>query len=119
MAACIESCGNAFIEKVKVGGEMLALYVLDPADVVVMRDERGRKIFKVFPPDARGEARTLSAAQILHVRGFTPKGGDVGISPIAQYANAIGTGLADAGVPGALLRQRRHAQQLPARCRGA
>ena len=94
IAASIETCGNAFAEKVKVNGEVLALYVIDPSDVIVKRDDRGRKVFDVFQPDSPERRRRLSAAQVLHVRGFTPKGGDVGISPIAQYANAIGTGLA-------------------------
>lgn len=97
VAACVETWGNAYIRKLKgaVGrrarAELLGLYVVDPSIVQVKRDERGRKVYEVDNGRRREE---LYDTDIIHVRGFTPAGGDVGLSPIAQHRIALGNALA-------------------------
>lgn len=91
IASSVESCGNAFIRKLKVKGRVVALYVLDPTTIVVKRGEGNSKVFEI---GVGGTKETLSAAQVLHVRGFTLYGGDMGLSPIAQFRTSIASALA-------------------------
>src|SRR4030095_3316466 len=67
-AACVESNGNAYIGKVKAGGQVIALIVIDPNRVEVLR-EGGGKVFMVR--EGGNRKRRFTAADILHVRGFT------------------------------------------------
>ena len=85
--ACVEASGNAFVFKVKAGGEVVALIVIDPRRVEVYRDG-GEKRFRVW--DDEGRQQDYSAATILHVRGFTVDGSDVGLSPITVHRQRIG-----------------------------
>jgi HK97 family phage portal protein len=89
--ASVETCGNAFVRKFKARGRVLAMYVLDPSTVTVKRTDGNAKVFEIR--DGRVK-ETLSAAQVLHVRGFAPYGGDVGLSPIAQHREALASALA-------------------------
>lgn len=91
IASSIETCGNAFVRKFKTRGKVVALYVLDPSSVVVKRTEGNAKVFEIW---ADGYKETLSAAQVLHVRGFTLYGGDIGLSPIQQHRLSLGSAIA-------------------------
>jgi HK97 family phage portal protein len=91
IASSIETCGNAFVRKLKVRGKVVALYVLDPSTVVVKRSDGNQKTFEIGVGSAK---ETLTAAQVLHIRGYTLYGGDVGLSPIAQHRQALGAALA-------------------------
>lgn len=91
IAASVETWGNAYIRKLKSRRGLLAMYVLDPSAVRVKRDEGNRKVFEVTTAGRRVE---LTDVDVLHVRGFTPRGGDVGLSPIQQHREAIGSALA-------------------------
>jgi HK97 family phage portal protein len=91
VAVCVETHGNAFVRKLKVRGKVVALYVLDPYLVQVKRDEGNQKVYVL---SYGGTRETLGAGSVLHVRGFTLKGGDVGLSPIALHRETLGSGLA-------------------------
>lgn len=93
VSASIETTGNAFIHKIKSRGRIEELLVVDPNFVRVYRDSDSReKKFDVLVDNVRYEGFTTS--EILHIRGFTLRGGLVGISPIAEHRNAIGVALA-------------------------
>jgi HK97 family phage portal protein len=87
IAACVESSGNAFVQKVKAAGRVIALIVIDPARVEVYRDN-GEKRFRVWPED--GKQQEYGTGSIIHIRGFTVNGSDVGLSPISQHRQRIG-----------------------------
>jgi HK97 family phage portal protein len=87
VVACIEGAGNAFIQKVKAGGQVVALIVIDPGRVEVKR-EQGQKTFLVR--NAQGGKDTYTASTILHIRGFTVNGSDLGISPIQAHRTKLG-----------------------------
>jgi len=89
--ASIETCGNAFVRKFKSRGRVVALYVLNPSTVTVKRTEGNNKVFEI---GIGRDKETLSSAEVLHVRGFAPYGGDVGLSPIAQHREALSSALA-------------------------
>lgn len=92
-AASIEATGNAYLQKAKSRRRVEALFLIDPARVQVVRDrDSGRKLFRVMLD--RGGSAELDSGSILHLRGFTIAGGDVGLSPIAVARNSIGTALA-------------------------
>src|SRR5205085_5705946 len=92
MFVCVETRGNAYIQKVKVAGEVLALYVIDPDIVQVHRDSPGaRKTFAISGRDGRVD---LTAADVLHIRGPSLKGGDVGQTPLRMAADTMHAALA-------------------------
>jgi HK97 family phage portal protein len=97
IVACLELYGNAYLQKVKGPGrvpdssEVLALIVIDPLRVLVERRD-GEKIFRIRTTDGREEVR--SAADVLHIRGFTMQGADVGLSPIALHRQKLGAMIA-------------------------
>lgn len=88
VVACLESNGNAYLQKVKAGGEVVALIVVDPSRVRVRR-ENGEKQFLVR--EDGGKEQVYDAGTILHIRGLTLNGSDVGISPIALHRQKIGS----------------------------
>lgn len=88
IAACLEASGNAFLQKVKAGSEVVALIVIDPQRVEVERNE-GEKRYLIHKDD--GTRDTLSSSTVLHIRGFTVNGSDVGLSPIAMHRQRIGS----------------------------
>src|SRR5262245_25885641 len=99
IAASVEATGNAYVQKVKSGGKVEQMYVLDPLAVTVEREPKTlRKVFRVA--DQRVGSRTVDSSVILHVRGFTLSGGLAGISPIELHRHALGTGLAVQEVEG-------------------
>jgi HK97 family phage portal protein len=97
IVACLELYGNAYLQKVKGPGrqpgstEVLALIVIDPLRVLVERRD-GEKIFRVRNDQGHEEIR--SAAEVLHIRGFTMQGADVGLSPIALHRQKLGSMIA-------------------------
>jgi HK97 family phage portal protein len=88
VAACLETSANAFIQKVKAGGQVVALIVIDPGRVEVKR-EQGQKVFVVR--NANGGKDTWTASTVLHIRGFTVNGSDLGISPIQAHRTKLGS----------------------------
>jgi hypothetical protein len=76
------------------------LWVIDPAIVTVERDRR--TFAKTFVIRSSGTtdrhptdpALRLTAADVLHVRGPTLKGGDVGVTPLRLAADALGSAIA-------------------------
>jgi HK97 family phage portal protein len=118
----VESWGDAFIHKVKITrGAVDAMFVIDPAIVTVQRNRRTNEkefhVRGVQNPDRREDQTNvdlvLTASEVLHVRGFTLKGGDRGMSPIRLARENLAAGLArqsyvnhffrnDASPPGAI-----------------
>jgi HK97 family phage portal protein len=93
VASAIETTGNAFIQKTRTRGRIEELLVIDPNYVKVYRDrDTGEKRFDVLIDNVRYEGFTSS--EILHIRGYTLRGGLVGISPIAEHRHALGVALA-------------------------
>lgn len=88
VAACIEASGNAFIQKVKAANEVIALIVIDPPRVEVTR-KNGEKRFTVT--DEQGRRQDYTASTILHIRGFTVNGADIGLSPITVHRQRLGS----------------------------
>lgn len=87
ISACLESAGNAFVQKVKAGGEVVALIVIDPQRVQIKR-EGGEKRYIIQGRD--GRSQVLTASQVLHIRGFTVDGSDLGLSPIGLHRASLG-----------------------------
>lgn len=93
VSACLEFTGNAYIQKLKTGSRVQELQVIDPYGVRVYRDkDSGEKRF-----DVTVDGKTygdLGTSDILHVRGFTLRGGLQGVSPISEHRQALGVALA-------------------------
>lgn len=89
IAACIETRGNAFVQKIRdARGRVTELIVIDPDAVRVYRDSDTRE--KKFDIQAAGDRYVgLTSTDILHVRGMTLRGGIRGISPIELHRNSI------------------------------
>jgi HK97 family phage portal protein len=89
ISACIETRGNAFLQKVRdARGRVVELIVIDPDAVRVYRSAETRE--KTFDIRA-GEVdyQGLTSTDILHIRGMTLRGGIRGISPIELHRNSI------------------------------
>jgi len=96
-AMSVETTGNAFIWKatsrrpVRDEGD-IQLFLLDPNNVQVKRDENNRKYYEVWRNRQR---ERVSAAQILQIRGWTViPGGDMGVSPVTLHRETLGAALA-------------------------
>lgn len=84
VAACIESSGDAFLQKAKSRKRVEAMFLINPALVVVERDrETGELKYCIT---VKGERLELTRREILHIRGITFNGGDRGVSPIKSEA---------------------------------
>lgn len=93
IAACIETTGNAIVQKIKdTRGRVVELLVIDPDYVKISRDKDGQKIISVKVSD--DTTLKLTSADVIHIRGFTLKGGLVGLSPIQAHRNALGNAMA-------------------------
>lgn len=86
--ASVESCGNALVQKIKNRGKVVELIPLD-MDYCQIRKVEGNKIFEVRE-EGKSRPSTYTPDDIIHVRGFTPKGGVVGLNPIARYRQSLG-----------------------------
>ena len=97
VAGSVETDGNAYIWKavarrpVRDEGD-IQLFVLNPANILLKRDENGRKYYEVR---RRGQSERVPASQILHIRGWTVvPGADLGVSLISLHRETIGAALA-------------------------
>jgi len=88
IVACLETQGNAYLQKVKAAGEVVALIVIDPRRVNVRRDN-GDKVFDVRGDRPGESSQTYTASTILHIRGFTLEGSDTGLSPIGLHRQKL------------------------------
>lgn len=92
ISACVDSCGNAFILKRKDRRRVAELEVLNPEQVRCYQDRQtGEKKFDIAT--VGGRIVGLTTADVLHVRGFTFKGGIVGLSPVSVYRSALGSAI--------------------------
>jgi HK97 family phage portal protein len=89
ISACIETRGNAFLQKVRdLRGRVVELIVIDPDAVRVYRSAETReKKYDIRAGQTQYEG--LTSTDILHVRGMTLRGGIRGISPIELHRNSI------------------------------
>ncbi len=87
-----EGFGNSFVRKIKAKGRVTELVPIDPDYVRVRRDKStGEKVFDVRMGSSDTSTRTLTAQDILHIRGYTPRAGSVsGLSPIQVFRNPLG-----------------------------
>lgn len=93
VSATVESTGNAFIRKVKLGPNaprVEEMYLMDQAQVRAVRDDAGRKVFEIWNG---GRKDILTSSEVLHVRGFTIRGGDMGITAIQLHRHFLGSAL--------------------------
>lgn len=103
VAACIEGHGNAFIHKVKIQpGRVERLYLVDPMKVRIRRNRDGERVFMIHQPN--GQQLELTSSEMLHIRGITLNGGDVGLSPIQAARESMGTAVARYRTEGSLWR---------------
>jgi HK97 family phage portal protein len=94
IATGIEGFGNAFIEKVKAGNEVVELRVLDPNRVRIRKDDKtGEKLFDIVYSTRKIE-RGLTADRILHFRGWNLDGQFSGLSLIQHYRWSLGNFIA-------------------------
>jgi HK97 family phage portal protein len=93
VASSIESCGNAFIFKVKSTGRVVELHVIDPDTVRMTRDpDTGDKLFELF---TGGKVNEYGTDTVMHIRGPVLKGGQIaGFSPISLFMTSLGVALA-------------------------
>lgn len=97
VSACVETSGNAYLLKVKDRGQVIRLYLIPPRIVNVRRDIRTGELQYVITQrsdDRREDAQTLTRSEVIHVRGITLDGADVGLSPIAVARDMIGASTA-------------------------
>ncbi|MGH3428268.1 MAG: phage portal protein [Mycobacteriales bacterium] len=98
ISSSIEGFGNACLQKIKVGrpgvdGEVADLRPLDMEKVRIYQDSvTDQKLFDLYLPN--GTKRTTDCSEILHIRGWNPKGGLVGMSPIQNHRASLGNFLA-------------------------
>ena len=85
--------GNAFLQKIRDGRQVVELYPLDPRTVTV-RVRGGAVTFEVRHPDAPGGMRTLTRTDIIHLPGMLLDDPVVGVSPVEVHANEIGAEIA-------------------------
>lgn len=93
LAAGLESCGNAFIYKARMlrARRIAALKVLQPENMTVRRDQNtGELVYEWW--NGRQTIR-FPTEDILHIRGDTMGGGDIGYSPIQVHRMALKTQL--------------------------
>ena len=84
-AAWVASQGNAFAEKIELGGEVIALRPL-PNCQPYRRPADGALEYHLYD---RGRLEILPRAKVFHVRGLT-MAGDLGVSPIVAGVNSLG-----------------------------
>lgn len=108
ISANIEGYGNACVQKIKaprpgMNGEVVDLRPLDMEQLKIYADPKtGEKLFDLTLPN--GQVRTTDSSEVLHFRGFTPRGGIVGMSPIQQHRAALGNYIAQQNYMGHFFR---------------
>ncbi|WP_447896040.1 phage portal protein [Vreelandella sp. GE22] len=78
--------GNAFVEKRRVGGRVVALNPLLPQNMVVSREDNGRLKYQYTE---NGNQRTIAEKDVMHIRGFGLDG-VCGMMPIKQGRDILG-----------------------------
>ena len=92
LALSIEASGNAFVQKIRSSRRVEELYVLDPQRVACyVKNGETRYDYWRSP----GERVTLTSADVLHIRGFTPTpAGLCGVSLMQLHRDPLGSALA-------------------------
>lgn len=85
--------GNAFLWKVKVRGNVKALYPLMPGLVTVKRKD-GQIVYEIRQQPTGPVTRTVTKAEIIHVPGIVLDDPAIGVSLITAHRHGIGTSLA-------------------------
>jgi len=101
LARCVETDGNWCAIKLKRRGKVVAL---DPIPPEAFQIRQGTDGFKVFDIQDGTRRRTLTTADVLHVRGRTTRGFLSGFTVMQLYANEIGNALALSEFQGAFFR---------------
>jgi HK97 family phage portal protein len=83
VAVCVETRGNAYVHKVKARGQVVALFLIDPDIVTVRRNDSGVLVYRI---GGRSGTVEMTRSEVLHVRGPTFKGGDIGMTPLQADA---------------------------------
>lgn len=107
VVACVESHGNAYLLKVPGAARTVEMmYVIDPnfvrpmrADELHPRFERNEIFYRLWKD---GQPTDYGRSEILHIRGFTLKGGLVGLSPIQIVRHKLGAAMARSRFEGVL-----------------
>lgn len=81
--------GNAFVEKKRVAGRLIALHPLLPQNMAVKRRESGQLQYTYTE---NGTKRELAADDVMHIRGFGLDG-VCGLQPIAVGRDVIGASM--------------------------
>lgn len=95
IAAALEACENAVLQKMKARGKVTELIPVDMDRVDIYRDRQtGEKVIAVRRPN--GQMDKYSTSDMLHIRGQTVKGGGgvAGVSKVWQHRDPIGAMLA-------------------------
>lgn len=79
--------GNAYVEIKRLGARIVSLEILLPQRMVVKQLTTGD--LQYVYSDLDGTQRTLSAAQVMHIRGFGTDG-LIGLSPVACAREVLG-----------------------------
>jgi HK97 family phage portal protein len=89
----LESCGNAFIFKslMRRSKQVGALSILPPQNMTVRRDQNTREL--IYEYWNGRETQRIPNANMLHIRGDTMGGGDIGYSPIQVHRLSLMTQL--------------------------
>lgn len=90
LVAYLATWGNFYAEKVRFGGNVVALPIMPAPNVTVRRGPTGRRIYRLT---LNGVVRDLDEDDVFHVRGFG-FGGDAGLSPIGYARRTLGVALA-------------------------
>lgn len=85
----LESCGNAFIFKSRMprARKIGALSILRPENMTVRRDRNTNEL--IYEWWNGRETTRIPSENIIHVRGDTMGGGDIGYSPIQVHRMAL------------------------------
>lgn len=86
--------GNCYAQKLYNGrGEVTELWPLVPWRVTPIRSRNNTLLYRVRLPDDSGQTETLSADDVLHIRGFSSNG-ILGDNVVERFRNSIGLALA-------------------------
>jgi HK97 family phage portal protein len=86
VVASLLVAGNSYTRVFRdTNGEVVNLVVLDPMTVEVKRSAIGRKVFVI-----KGESKTLTSDEVIHLIDLAEPGSLVGISRVAKLKDALG-----------------------------
>jgi HK97 family phage portal protein len=81
--------GNAYVEKILGGGQLIALAFLYPAGMDLPKRQGDGSILYRYREDPAKTPRVIPEERMMHIRGFGTDG-LLGLSPIAYGANVFG-----------------------------